>query len=785
MYRYERTRFCVCSIFVSQGQFMKRYTLLLLLTLSFGTLYSQSNVWKGYFSFSEIRDMAQGPTKMTAASENALFSQNLSSGEIKTTTTVDGLSGQSISAVFYSQTHNKTLIGYENGLLTIVNEADNRITKLVDIINKQLPPNIKKINHFNQVDDMVYIATDFGICQFNLTNNQFGDTYFIGQPNSEIVVRQTAYLNGHIYAATLEQGILKADISNPNLIDAQNWTSAANGAFEGIQTLGTQLVAITPTGQMYRSSGGAFLAFSSVGAPVDFRVANEKLVVSAFNKVTVYNENLSVASSVNSWNLPESTARISCATWVGNNLYIGTTAFGVFVSDGMNPGQFLDITPAGPKSNNIFSINTQTPNLWLTYGGYPVDFDPFLRKMGLSKYGAEGWSHIPYSEVHAPGKEATDLVRITFNPSNTSQFYVSSYHSGLLKFENDALVQQFDHTNSNNGLESVFVSSAPAYKSVRIEQSAFDPQGNLWMTNGLVESGLKVLRSNGSWQSYNLGLADYFIDRYSRMLISSNGVKWFATLENGVVGFNENGNIVKKIKEGSEAGNLPSNTVRALALDKREQIWIGTDKGIRVLHSAGSFNNDNQMMSYPVIIQDTDGVAQELLYEQWITDIAVDGSNNKWIGTMDSGVFVVSPNGQETKYHFTISNSPLPTNAIQDIEINGTTGEVFIATEKGMISFGGIATDASDNLENVYVYPNPVRPEFTGTVKIANLTDKANVKITDISGNLVYEAISEGGTIEWDTTAFGKYRVSSGVYMIFVASKDGTLTKVKKVMVIR
>jgi ligand-binding sensor domain-containing protein len=180
-----------------------------------------------------------------------------------------------------------------------------------------------------------------------------------------------------------------------------------------------------------------------------------------------------------------------------------------------------------------------------------------------------------------------------------------------------------------------------------------------------------------------------------------------------------------------------------------------------------------------------DNLAQELLYEQFINVIVVDGANNKWIGTGDSGVFMVSPNGQETKYHFTINNSPLPSNVINDIKINSATGEVFIATDKGMVSFKGIATEANEDLNNAYVYPNPVRPNYSGTVKVAGLIDKANIKITDIEGNLVYETTSTGGTIEWDTTAFGRYKVASGVYMIFISAQDGGETKVKKVMIIR
>ena len=242
--------------------------------------------------------------------------------------------------------------------------------------------------------------------------------------------------------------------------------------------------------------------------------------------------------------------------------------------------------------------------------------------------------------------------------------------------------------------------------------------------------------------------------------------------------------LLKVITEGSDKGNLPSPDVRSIAVDNKNQLWIGTNKGLRVLSNVGNYQTEGQMTANPIIILD-DNLAQELLYEQFITDIAVDGANNKWIGTADSGLFLVSPNGQETKYHFTISNSPLPSNNINDIDINSATGEVFIATAKGLVSFKGTATAANDDLSNAYVYPNPVRPEYQGTVKIAGLLDKATIKITDIEGNLVYETTSNGGTIEWDTTAFGKYKVASGVYMIFISAEDGVETKVKKVMIIR
>lgn len=766
---------------------MKKYFLLFALALLPISALSQAYPgWKGYFSYTEIKDLAQSATKFYAASENALFSKDLGTNIIRTTNTIDGLSSETISALYHSPATGKTIIGYENGLINVIN-ADGSIVKVVDIINKQLPPNIKRVNHFMEYEGIVYISCDFGISQYELATLQFGDTYYIGTGPTEIVVKQTAVFNGFIYAATQDYGIKRADVNDPNLIDANQWTQVNSGNWAAIETFGTELVAVTATGQLNRYNGAAFAAFASLPeAPKDLRAAEGYLIATTASKTTLYNQTLGMVAQVFNYNIPDVSTQFTCATVIGQNLYIGTLQHGVFVTQVSSPLTFENITPDGPIKNNIFSLNTQTDNLWVTYGDYDFYYNPDpLLYLGISKYAADGWTNLDYDDVHASGKDANDLVRMTFNPNNPNEFYVSSFHSGLLKFENEALTAQYDQTNS--GLESLVAPGAPQYVSVRIEQSAYDRNGNLWMTNAKVEEGLKVLKPNGTWQGYDMTpiQEDFFADNFGRMVIDKNGTKWIATYGSGVVAFNENApQMHKKIMNGSEAGGLPSRDTRSLAIDKRNQLWIGTQRGLRVLSSVDRFNTDEQMTANPIIIPDGEDFA-ELLYEQTVMDIAVDGANNKWIGTADSGIFMVSPNGQETIHNFRTTNSPLPSNSINDIEINGKTGEVYIATQKGLVSFKGVNTDPSDNLANVIVYPNPVRPEYSGTVKIANLMDNANIKIADIAGNLVYEAVSEGGTIEWDTTAFGKYRVASGVYMIFISSEDGAETKVKKVMVIR
>ncbi|HEY4628007.1 MAG TPA: T9SS type A sorting domain-containing protein [Flavobacterium sp.] len=753
----------------------------ILITVQLG--FAQNNfLWQGYFSYNEITDLSESSTTIYAASENALFSKNTATGQIKTTNTIDGLSGQTISSLYHSETFNKTLVGYENGLMIVINEADGSMLNVVDIINKQLPPNTKKINHFMEFEGIVYVSCDFGIVQFNLATLQFGDTYFIGSNGAEISIAQTTIYNGFIYAAS-NTGIRKAAITNKNLVDYNQWELVSTGSWTGITIFGTDLFAVNASGYIYKydSNSNTFVGYTALAQPsLDMRATANYLIVTTVNSIYVYNNQMALVRQINTNQITESNPNFTCATIIGETIFIGTKEDGVITTSLSSTAIFENATPIGPLRNNIFALQTTSDALWTVYGDYTVDYNPYdLDSYGVSKYNASGWLNIPYEKVLG----AKSLTRITVNPTNENEVYASSFFSGLLKIENDEPKILYNQTNS--GLESLTF-LGPSYIDVRINGAAFDKSGNFWVTNSRIKNGLKVLKSTGQWQSYAMdNILNSAIDNsFGRMAIDKNGTKWLTTNRDGVIGFNESINKFKKITSGPDMGNLPISDARVVAVDTRNQLWIGTTKGLRILPNVGSFLSDDKLTTNPIIILE-DNLAQELLYEQFITDIVVDGANNKWIGTADSGVFLVSPNGQETKYHFTTSNSPLPSNVINDIDINSTTGEVFIATAKGLISFKGVATAASEDLNNVFVYPNPVRPEYEGSVKIAGLLDKANIKITDIEGNLVFEKIAEGGTIEWDTTAFGKYKVASGVYIIFISVQDGVETKVKKVMIIR
>jgi len=743
--------------------------------------FAQTNLsWQGYFSYTQIKAVSESPKAIYVASENALFSKDNSTNIIKTTTTIDGLAGETITALYYSPTFNKTIVGYQNGLLTVINEADGSMLKVVDIINKNLSPNIKQINSFIEYKGIVYISTDFGIVQFNLTTLKFGDTYFIGDNGVEIKVSQTAIYNGFIYGAT-STGIRRADITNSNLIDFKQWQTVASGNWLGIASLETELYAVNSSGNVhkYNSGSNTFTGFLQLPEQTtNFRSTANYLVITTPNSILIYNNQMVLERQIDKSQIPNINSTFSCATIIGSTIFMGTIENGLFTTSLSGNSTFEDITPIGPSRNNIFALQVATTQLWAVYGDYDLYYNPYpLNYLEISKYSKSGWLNIPYEEV----LDAKSICRIAINPANENEVYASSYFSGLLKIQKD--IPSTIYNISNSPLESMV---PPSVDNIRINGIAFDKSGNLWVNNSKVVNGLKMLSPTGQWKSYAMDkiISSPDSNDFGRMVIDKYGTKWMSTNKNGVVGFNESTNTFKKITIGADLGNLPVEDVRSLAVDTKNQLWIGTIKGLRVLFNVNDFQTESKLTTENIVIME-DNQAQELLYDQFITDIEVNGANEKWIATADAGVFLVSPNGQETKYHFTTNNSPLPSNAINDISINGSTGEVFIATSKGLISFKGISTSASENLNNVYVYPNPVRPEYTGTVKINGLLNKANVKITDVAGNLVYEATTEGGTIEWDTTAFGKYKVASGVYMIFVSAQDGGETKVKKVMIIR
>jgi len=743
------------------------------------------NNWTGYFSYASLKSISQGNDKIYAAAENSIFIYDLSTQETETISTINGLSGKEITTAYYSENYGLYVVGYKNGLIEIVIDGDENILKVVDIREKlTIPPDSKQINHFYEYNDKLYISTGYGISVYNMGALEFGDTYYIGYLGGQIAVTQTTVFGDLIYASTSNNGIKSALVNDENIIDYQEWTTSSLGGYKGIQTLGTELYVLNNTNILFKQDSDlGFIEIDSFSSSViDFGVQSNILTITTENTVQAFEEGYNLLAEVN--NLMGYDYTLQSGFYFNNIFYLGTSTLGMLVVP-ESPQEALQVLPAGPLYNQPFSIDASPGQLWVSYGDVDLTFNPFpLTRKGISNFKNEAWKNIKYDSLidQLGVNDVNDLVYVKINPENPFVSYMSSYQKGLLKLNGQEPSILYNETNS-----PMDIALENEDEGIRVYGADFDREQNLWFVQSKIDNGLLKLTPDGQFQTIDIS---NIIDAeselaLSKVAVSRTGYVFFGAVENGLIGYNPTTNQFNKIGEGLGSGNLPTTDIKALVFDNQNRLWIGTRKGLRVLYSVGSFfESGAETDAQPIIILE-DGVPQELLFLQSITDIEVDGSNNKWISTATSGVFYLSSNGQETLFRFTSDNSPLPSDNVLDIAIDDSSGKVYFATNDGLVAFNGTSTAARDDLENVYAFPNPVRPNFTGNVTIKGLTAKANVKITDITGNLVFETTSEGGSVQWDTTAFGKYKVASGVYLILITSDDNLQTKVAKIMIIR
>jgi hypothetical protein len=496
----------------------------------------------------------------------------------------------------------------------------------------------------------------------------------------------------------------------------------------------------------------------------------------------------------------EFNADFTSAVTTNEGIYIGTLGFGVLRTSIDNLSNYTEIHPNGPLRNTVFSLQAGFGNVWATYGTYSLTYFPNNNKYGVSHL-QDQWKNIPYDSLQFT---AFSLNDIAINPFKPQQVYISSFQHGLLEIEIDQPINLYNEANS--GMESLIIPGNPNFKSIRVTGSTFDREGLLWTMTARVQRPLKSYNpSTGQWIGYDFSdiLADPLNDEfgYSDVVIDANNTKWIGGYKLGLIGFNENGgNHLLKFINDENIANLPSTLVSALAIDKQNQLWIGTIKGLRVLYNTTNFFEDDTAGTNAIIILE-DGIPKELLEQQYISDIKVDGSNNKWVATIGAGVFYLSANGQETIYHFTKDNSPLPSNNINDMALDSDNGTMYFGTDKGLVAFKAGGSETQDELVNAFVYPNPVRPGFDAVndkIKIKDISNNVNIKITDIEGNLVAEAESrtnlrykgynleiDGGTAYWNGKNLGNNPVASGVYLIMLSDLDTFETKVLKLMIVR
>ncbi len=767
---------------------MRNLGVIIILCIVLGLQAQQVGIgqWRDHFPYKNCIAVEDAGDIVYAATYYAVFSFNKTDNSVERISKINGLSDIGIQEIVYHQASQCLLVAYRNTNLDLIKE--DGIINLTDIKRKQDVEN-KSINHVFLDGNYAYLACGFGIVVLDLVREEIKDTYYIGENASVVNVLDITKNDTAFFAAT-EEGIYSANVNSPNLADFNYWQKQTNVPY---QDMSYNLTTVFSGKVFFNRNNTGFnndSLFYWDGAewnkleddfPSDIQaleVSGGALLVSRNEDVLVYQPNLNLDYRI--WNPSQLAVSASDAQADANgNIWIADTKLGLVKTfDEGNSAETISLQ--SPDFADVFAMDAQGEQLWLVSGGYDKDFNPEENSNGFASFVDESWSSYYCQSLDCNWPDllnVQDFVDVEINPNDAANVFLSCWGSGVIEIQDGQIATVFNAGNSSlEGSPEILVGGV-----------MFDGLNNLWVVNSGAENILSVKTSDNQWISFNLGSSNTNITA-DKLFVDSYNQKWIIPdRSQSLIVFSENGtlentsdDLVKNLSSLSGNGALTSDQINCMAQDFDDEIWLGTSEGIGVIYAPYSvFGGGNFDMER--ILVKWEGNVQYLLETENITTITVDQANRKWIGTKQSGVFLLSEDGSEQIHHFTTENSPLISNRITDIAIRDD-GEVFIGTDLGLVSYRGMAASSSNSGSNVYAFPNPVPAGYTGSIAIKNLYQDANVKITDITGNVVYETRALGGQTIWDGHNFSGRKAHTGVYLVFSSNEDGSVSLVTKIL---
>jgi ligand-binding sensor domain-containing protein len=383
---------------------------------------------------------------------------------------------------------------------------------------------------------------------------------------------------------------------------------------------------------------------------------------------------------------------------------------------------------------------------------------PYNNKAGYAHFNESGWNS--YAQITS--KQLPVLYASTQSKSDQSFWFTSN--QGLVHIANNTTLETIQ-PNANTG----------AYKTIQSDKNNL-----IWVVQ---ENQGLVRQSNNAWTNIPVpsNLLKSGLDQF---IINNNQQAWMiAPNSQGIYVYQSkdvfSNEIWVQLVTQAGHGNLPSNHVTSLAVDKTGSIWVGTDNGIGIFN-CGDVSNEPCNAYLPIV--NNNGFNGYLFQKEIVNCIAIDGANRKWIGT-HNGAWLLSSDGLEIIEHFTSLTSPLPTDTITQITIAPNSGEVFFNTTKQMVSYRGTATKSVTTQNAIDIYPNPVGPNFAGPIAFRGLVENAVVKITDLTGRLLYQTKALGGQAVWNGRTYEGKKVATGIYLVFVRDLAGNEKGVGKIVI--
>lgn len=754
---------------------MRKINLYIFCMLLLGNAAAQKlGTWKAHMPFSHINSLAEGNGEVWAATNSGLFMFDYTYNSVRTFTTVEGLGEAQATLLRYNEAQKLFMVVYANTNIDII-ENEN-VSHYPDILKTPIIGK-KQINHIYYYKNFAYLSCSFGIIRFDLDKREISESYQnLGLGGSSIEINSLTIFGDSIYAAT-PTGIIAASMQSPNLADYHQWKYIyqGNGCSQIITHENQIIFGVDSALLIYNN--GAFIPYYYIGKHLINTLESNygNLIVNKGDSIIIL-KNGSLVSFYNE------VAKNHAIQIKNGDIYMADNAYGLIVRH-PNIANLDYITPNGPTSKNITDMCFDGTELWIATTGPNQIFSPLYGNDRFSHYDGEKWNNFTQSDLVMDNMR--DFYKIAVNPFN-KKVYVGSFGYGMIELVNNKVSQAFIPGVNGCKLDSLKLGS---YSILEISGLTFDDKGNLWILNPGAKDVIMKMDTNYKWESYNLGSLSGISDVFVDIVLDDLGQKWLvAPRGKGILVFDEGDNNnntgpprSKLLGTDVGSGLLPDLEVSQVAKDKDGNMWVATKKGLVVFYSPGNIFSPKTNFDAQRIVIMVDGKPQWLFGEDVINCVTVDPANRKWVGTRN-GAYLISADGQKILKNYTKDNSPLISNFVSRIGVNPATGEVFFATDKGMVSVKGDAAKGNDNYDSLVVFPNPVNSNH-GMVTIKGLMDNTNIKITDAAGNMVNEIQSNGGIATWDIKNFKGERVHTGVYLIFANTADASEHKVAKVLV--
>ena len=733
--------------------------------------------WRSHYPYYIVTSVATNGTTVYAAADGGFFSYNTQTGEIITHSKVDGMSDAGCDKMGYDATTSTALVSYTNGNLDLYR---NGSFFNIPFIKLRTAAGNKQITDIYADGGTAWVSSGIGALVLDLQKQEIKETYNFTLDGEDLPIKAIRPFGTFLFAATAK-GLYRAPRTGKNLQDfAGSWMRLDSINVQGLAATPTQLWAYGPAGALRLNAANTLDTVLPAGNAVHIDAVQKGIALSRlftapdgalFGRVQVLDATGMLIDSVNI-GFPGGAVTVSDGTyWIADRfggLAYRTTEF--------SPPR---VVPSGPALATAYDMEVRNRELVVVHGGFNDTYVPLGIPGEISRLPAGSFEW----QKSKPFGNVRDLV--TTLPNADGSAWYGSIQDGLFLLKADGSTEKY----AAGVLEPWF--DIPGQYGV--QSLVRDLAGNLIVGQYKATANEIAVRTPaGEWYHYTAegaGFAGGLPRSVDGLLVDDFGQKWWFQPQGGGVFVYDDNNTPENTADdrsinigvGVAPKGLPSAKVLSLVKDRDGSIWAGTDKGIGIFNCPGSVLN-RQCEAEQRTVQ-YDNFAGYLFETEQVKVITVDGANRKWIGT-NNGIWLISPDAQKVILRFTTENSPLPSNNIRSIVIDEVTGDVYIGTNNGLVSYRGDATTGSTEGSELVSFPNPVASGYNGPVAITGLPENADVRITDIAGQLVFKTQAAGGQATWNGRDYTGKRAASGVYLIFATNRDGSQTRQGKLVFI-